>query len=98
MAGKTIIQEHSFWEIWDGSREKLWEESWNQFPILGRVPRWDLIKQQEFERGRVLVNQSWGLGIQMDYHRWNLLEKPNLMSAEDWVDFQKELNKHFVKT
>ena len=26
MVGKTISQEHSFWEIRDGSREKFWED------------------------------------------------------------------------
>ena len=44
MASKTIVQEHSFWEIRNGSRAKFWEDSWNQFPILGRDPLWGLIK------------------------------------------------------
>ena len=46
MAGKTIIQEHSFWEIRDGSRAKFWEDSWNQFPILGRDQQWALINSR----------------------------------------------------
>ena len=89
MAGKEIIQEHSFWEIRDSSRVKFWEDSWNQFPILGRDPRWALIKQQELERGRILVNQLWRLGNQMDHHQWNFLEKPEYTSEEDWEDFQE---------
>ena len=29
LAGKSIIQEHSFWELKDGSRVKFWDDSWN---------------------------------------------------------------------
>ena len=97
LAGKSIIHEHSFWEIKDGCRVMFWEDSWNQFPIHRRTPRLALIKQQEIERGRVLVNQSWGSEIQVDYHRWDFPEKPDLMSEEDWVAFQEELNRFLIK-
>ena len=33
----------------------------------------------------------------MDYHQWNFLEKPDLMSEDDWEAFQEELNKRFIK-
>ena len=97
LAVRTIIQEHSFWEIRDGSRAKFWEDSWNQLPILGRDSQWALIKQQELERGTIMVNQPWSLGFQMDHHLWNFPEKPDFTSEEDWEAFQEELNKRFIK-
>ena len=51
LAGRSIVQEHSFWEIRNGNRVKFWDDAWNQFPILGRNSRWTHINHQEQERG-----------------------------------------------
>ena len=97
MVGKMIIEEHSLWEIRNGRRMKFSEYSWNQFSILGRDPRWALIKQQEHERGKILLNQSWRLGNHMDHHQWKFPEKPEHTSEENWEVFHEELNKCFIK-
>ena len=39
LAGRQIIQEHSFWEIKAGNLAHFWDDSWNQFPKLGNDPR-----------------------------------------------------------
>ena len=44
------------------------------------------------------MNQSWNLGIQEDYQRWDFPEKPALMSEEDWEAFLEELRKRFIRT
>ena len=97
LAGKLIIQEHSFWEIRVGSRAKLWDDSWNQFPILGRDPRWAHIKHRALKRGKIQVNQSWQVGNHMEHHQWDFQEKPEHVSEEEWEAFHEELNKHFIK-
>ena len=71
LVGKLIIQEHSFWEIRDGSREKFWDDSWNQLSVLGTDQWWEHIKQLALERGKIQVNQSWRLGTHMEQHQWD---------------------------
>ena len=53
MTGRIIVQNHSFWEIRDGSNAKFWDDSWNQLPTLGRDPRWIHLKEKALEEGKV---------------------------------------------
>ena len=98
LGGRSIVQEHSFWEIRNGNRAKFWDDAWNQFPILGRNPRWIHIKQQEQERGWILVNQSWLPDPQDSFERWDFSIKPDLMSEEYWTAFLEEIRKHCLRS
>ena len=41
---QTLVQDHSFWEIKDGTITKFWMDSWQQIPILAVDQQWDDIQ------------------------------------------------------
>ena len=70
LAGRQIIQEHSFWDIKAGNLAHFWDDSWNQLPKLGNDPRWWLIRAKGLEEGRINVNQYWEMAAQDDQRQW----------------------------
>ena len=64
LAGRQIIQEHSFWEIKARNLSHFWDDSWNQLPRLGNDPRWQHIRAEGMEEGRIEVNQYWEMAAQ----------------------------------
>ena len=77
-----MIQEHSFWEIQNGSVANFWDDSWNQIPKLGEDLKWQHIRLKCLEEGRKKVNQLSEGNYQGDRHKWVVPIKPSDQVSE----------------
>ena len=55
---RSLIQEHSFWEIRNGHSALFWEDAWQQLPKLEK-PKLARLKQKCQNEGRHRVQHYW---------------------------------------
>ena len=92
-----MIQEHSFWEIYDGSLANFWDDSWNQHPKLGEDLKWQHIRLKCLEEGREKVNQFREGNSQGERCKWMVpIEPSDQISEADIRAPGEELNTRYV--
>eukprot|EP00253_Pinus_taeda_P021341 PITA_21341 len=57
-ANRSIFQDHSFWEIRNGTQALFWEDAWQQSPKLD-TPTLQPLKQLNQNEGHFRVNHYW---------------------------------------
>eukprot|EP00253_Pinus_taeda_P012157 PITA_12157 len=64
---RDLIQNHSFWEVKDGSTARFWMDSWQQLPCLANVIQGIPAHQMHLQEK---VNQFWNDNRDSDHRTW----------------------------
>jgi hypothetical protein len=86
------VTEHAFWEIRNGKIALFWQDSWQQWPILGKE-EWALnICTQASRSGLIRVADYWKVDPQEDtWRQWHVdRERLNLEPHVNLVPLQEE--------
>jgi hypothetical protein len=94
---KTWIQKHSFWEVRNGKTTKLWEDAWQQEPIMENPNREEL-EQEITAQGKIKIHHYWKQGN--DCNKWRIWDKLNPQNR-DWIptitkEVEEELGKRKI--
>lgn len=66
---KNLIQQHSFWEVKNGSSARFWEDSWQQMPTLKyQLPLNPNLVQDMHPFDT--VGNFWGTSSNLEYREW----------------------------
>ena len=92
-----LIQQHSFWEIRNGSTARFWTDAWNQTPKLIDVLHPARITNRQ-EQQQEKVHQFWTQATMQGFRQWKqsdqILPHTNPRETEE---LDKELNKRCIK-
>lgn len=93
-ANRSIIQDHSFWEIRNRSQALFWEDAWQQAPRLD-TPQFQTVKLNSQIQGNFRVNQYWNsTGEDPDWREWTIF---NTNCIGDIQDTYQTLNQILLK-
>lgn len=66
---KNLIQQHSFWEVKNGSNARFWEDSWQQMPKLRDLFPPNHLLEQDMQPHDTIRN-FWCNSSHQDYREW----------------------------
>ena len=69
LVGHSLIQQHRFWEIYDGKTARFWEDAWQQLPPLERPGRYPKLQEACISRNLCKVADLWGLQLPGSFSR-----------------------------
>eukprot|EP00253_Pinus_taeda_P035520 PITA_35520 len=76
---RELIQNHSFWEVKEGSSARFWTDSWQQLPALNTLIQ-NLQAQEMNHMDK--INKFWNLHTNSEYREW----KPTHQILPDSTD------------
>lgn len=94
---RFLIQEHSFWEIKNGSIARFWEDSWQQMPKIKDILQ-DLPDNARGIHHQAKVNHCWTPEVPQDYRKWKDIHLllPN-SSEQTYHLLETELQKRQIR-
>jgi len=98
--GQKLIQDHAFWEIYQGDRAEFWKDSWNQWPAIQSEVDLPETRAMCTARQLVLVRDFWEIGRgNEEYRLWQKEDWwRNLGDEEDWKSVQDLLSDRQIRT
>lgn len=90
---RSLIQEHSFWEIKSGTTARFWEDSWQQLPKIRDILQNHPIDEQEINHS-AKVNQFWNSATAQVHRQW---KNPNQIIPNSSEQTQQLLNTELQK-
>lgn len=91
---RSIVQEHSFWEIRNGTQALFWEDAWQQSPKLD-TPQLLPLKQNNQNEGKFRVNQYWNpISEDPDWREWTIFNSSNNENIQESI---QALNQQILK-
>jgi hypothetical protein len=95
---RQLVTEHAFWEIRNGKTALFWQDSWQQWPVLGKEEWAPNICTQTTRAGLTRVADYWRDNPQEDtWRQWHLdRESIDLEAHVDLAPWQEEMAKRKI--